>query len=112
MNISKISIMAKLHLFTRPSMEAHDRGIQEAFIRREIDKIVDRKKREGIHPARAKWRELRDVLKEEHWPLLEDMVRRGVITQQNTINYPTYAVDWVAYNKEVEFDRNIAKMLR
>lgn len=104
--------MANLNLMTRHNLTQHQVEMQEAFIRRTIDSIVERKKRDKVEPARAKWRELRDILKDEHWPILDDMVKRGLITREETINYPTYAVDWAAYNKERMWDRDIGKIIR
>lgn len=88
------------------------RKAKEAFIRHAIDEIVERKKRENILPARAKWRELCDVLKEEHWPILDAMVKRGIIHRQETINYPTFVVDWEAYNKEEAYEKQMKKLLK
>lgn len=104
--------MAKLSLMTRHNLEAHAIEMKEAFIRRTINDICERKEREKIFPARAKWRELRDVFSEEHWPILDDMVRRGLIDKQTTINYPTYSVNWAKYNEERAFDRAMAKIIR
>lgn len=104
--------MAKLSLMTRHNLDAHAIEMKEAFIRNTINGICERKEREKIFPARAKWRELRDVFSEEHWPILNDMVRRGLITKQDTINYPTYSVNWAKYYEERAFDRAMAKIIR
>jgi hypothetical protein len=68
--------------------------MQRSFIYRAIDKIVSEKEKKGIHPARATWRELRDVLKEEHWPLLDELVELDRVKKYDSINYPTYEVNW------------------
>lgn len=104
--------MGNISLMTRHNLEAHAKEMQEAFIRRTIDGICERKEREKVFPPRAKWRELRDIFKEEHWPILDDMVRRGLIDKQTTINYPTYSVNWAKYNEERAFDRAMAKFIR
>lgn len=104
--------MAKLSLMTRHNLDAHAIEMKEAFIRNTINGICERKEREKIFPPRAKWRELRDVFSEEHWPILDDMVRRGLIDEQPTINYPTYSVNWAKYNEERAFDRAMAKIIR
>lgn len=84
----------------------------EAYIRNTIDRICEDKKKAGKHPPRATWRELRDTFEDKHWPILEEMVQSGVITKQDAINFPTYAVDWRKYNEERAFDRAAAKMMR
>lgn len=88
------------------------RKAKEAFIRHAIDNIVERKKREKRLPSRASWRELRDILKEEHWPVLAEMIKRGVVIEYRGIHYPTYEVDWEAYNKEEAYEKQMKKLLK
>ena len=81
-------------LNTKIPLAAHRKSLKQAFVMREIDKIVKDKEKRGIFPARATWRELRDIFQAEHWPILDELVELGRVTRQNTINYPTYTVDW------------------
>lgn len=81
-------------LNTKIPLAAYYKGLDQAFIMKAIDKIVEDKKKRGIFPARATWLELKGVLKAEHWPLLDELVELGRVTRQESINYTTYAVDW------------------
>ena len=81
-------------LNTKIPLAAYYKGLDQSFIMKAIDKIVEEKKKSGIFPARATWLELKKVLKPEHWPLLDELVELGRVTRQESINYPTYAVDW------------------
>lgn len=81
-------------LNTRVPIEAYLKDRERSFIYRAIDGIVFEKRKKGIHPARATWRELRDILKEEHWPLLDELVELDRVKKFDSINYPTYEVNW------------------
>lgn len=89
-----------------------ERKAKEAFVRHAIDGIVERKKREKRLPARASWRELRDILQEEHWAHLEAMIKRGVVVEYRGIHYSTYEVNWAAYNDEEAFEKQMKKVMR
>lgn len=62
-----------------------------------IRRIVDFRKEHKIVPARAPWRELREVLTPEEWIKLEQMVKIGLVKEYRGIHYPSYEVDYTAF---------------
>lgn len=62
-----------------------------------IRRICEKKKAEGITPARATWRELRDEFEDKHFRHLEFLVEQGVATKVRAINYDTYEIDYPAW---------------
>lgn len=75
-----------------------------------IRRISERKQAEKIEPARATWRELRDVLSPGAWKELELLIRGGYIKVYEAINFDTYEVDnyavaelWNSRNKKPSF---------
>lgn len=74
-------------------------GHQDAIIK-EIDRICRQKLQANIEPARATWRELREVLNEqEQREFLPNLVALNVIEKQRTIAGESYSVNWPRANK-------------
>lgn len=65
-------------------------------VEKAIRRIVDFRKEHKIVPARAPWRELREVLTPEEWTKLEQMVKIGLVKEYRGIHYPSYEVDYTA----------------
>lgn len=68
-------------------------------VEKNIRCIIDKKRKNNIIPARATWRELRDVLTEGEWAKLESMVASGLIREYRGICYPSYEMDYAKYNQ-------------
>lgn len=76
---------------------------------REIEHICRVKKQKAIEPARATWRELREVLDEvEQIEYLPNLVALNVITKQRILSGESYAVNWQRVNQlwEERKDKN------
>lgn len=65
-------------------------------VERAIRRIVDFRKEHKIVPARAPWRELRDVLTAEEWEKLHRMVKLGIVKEYRGLHYPSYEIDYTA----------------
>lgn len=74
-----------------------------------IHRIVERKKAQGIVPARATERELRDVFEERHFEHLEFLVSRGAAIKTRAINYDTYEIDYPVYEELMARMRDLAR---
>lgn len=72
-----------------------------------IQRICDRKKEQGQVPARATWRELRDVLTIDEQAMLKRLVENGVIDVERAINWDTYKVN---YKRLYEFESFISRL--
>lgn len=62
---------------------------------KKIEKIIAFKNEHRIVPARATWRELRDVLNQEEWEKLEALVPHGVFKKYDGIHYASYEIDYL-----------------
>lgn len=65
-------------------------------VEKAIRRIVDFRKEHKIVPARAPWRELKDVLTAEEWDKLERMVKLGIVKEYRGLHYPSYEIDYTA----------------
>lgn len=74
-------------------------GHQDKVIK-EVEHICCQKRQANIEPARATWRELRDVLDEiEQKEYLPNLVALNVIERQRTLQGESYSVNWGRANQ-------------
>lgn len=70
-----------------------------------IRRICDRKEQEGKFPPRATWRELRDLLTEDEFKMMDHLKKVGVVKVFPAVNWDTYEVDerkLIAYERDLE----------
>lgn len=68
-------------------------------VEREIRRIIDFRLAHKIVPARAPWRELRDVLNEEEMGKLQQLVELGAVKEYRGIHYPSYEIDYEVFRR-------------
>ena len=70
-----------------------------------IRRICEKKRAEGRVPARATWRELRDIFTADEFKMLSWLIESKVIKVTEAINWNTYEVDeaeLIAYERDLE----------
>lgn len=70
-----------------------------------IRRICEKKRAEGREPARATWRELRDLLTEDEFKMLDHLIKVGVVKVFPAVNWDTYEMDerkLIAYERDLE----------
>lgn len=70
-----------------------------------IRRICEKKRAEGQVPARATWRELRDLLTEDEFKMMDHLIKVDVVKVFPAVNWDTYEVDerkLIAYERDLE----------
>lgn len=87
------------------SQREHKAQAERTKVTTTIRRICDRKKQEGKFPPRATWRELRDLLTEDEFKMLDHLIKVEIVKVYPSINYNTYEVDerkLIAYERDLE----------
>ena len=71
-----------------------------------IRRICEKKRAEGRVPARATWRELRDLLTEDEFKMMDHLIKVNIVKVFPAVNWNTYEVD---ERKLIAFERDLEK---
>lgn len=84
----------------------HKAQAERTKVVKTIRRICEQKAQEGKFPPRATWRELRDVLTEDEFKMLNHLIKWDVVTVYPGVNFDTYETDEA---KLIAFERDLEK---